>query len=108
MWASANFAEKFGASKQLNGIGNFEWFIAKATTSLPKYSMPLFVKFVDENCYLNNHKIRKVGYRNDKLPNGSDGNANNLLLKNYKEYVELTQEEYGKILNGESACIYII
>lgn len=79
----------------LNGL------LPRLNTSLPKYSMPLFVKFVDEIEHTNNHKIRKVGYRNDKLPNGSDGNATIYFLKNYKEYVELTQEEYEKILNGE-------
>lgn len=80
----------------LNGL------LPRLNLSLPKYSMPLFVKFVDEIEHTNNHKIRKVGYRNETLPKGTTGTDVIYFLKDYKQYVELTPLEYEKIINGET------
>lgn len=69
--------------------------------NLPKYSLPLFIKFVDEIEHTNNHKIKKTNYRNDVLPFGKQNNETIYFLKNYKEYVELTQETYEEITSGD-------
>ncbi|XBW35427.1 hypothetical protein QEN19_000993 [Hanseniaspora menglaensis] len=69
--------------------------------NLPKYSLPIFVKYVDEIDHTNNHKIKKTSYRNDVLPFGVNGNETIYFLKHYKEYVRLTNEEYKCIKSSE-------
>lgn len=67
--------------------------------SLPKYALPLFVKFVDEIRMTDNHKILKKVYREQKLPSGEHGDEQLFWLKNYNHYKVLTDEDWADIAN---------
>ncbi|EDO19265.1 hypothetical protein Kpol_1036p7 [Vanderwaltozyma polyspora DSM 70294] len=64
---------------------------------LPKYALPIFVKFVDKFEMTDTSKIRKALYRNQKLPYGADGTDTLYWLKDYKEYKLLTSEDWRSI-----------
>lgn len=65
--------------------------------SLPKYALPILVKFVNKIEMTNNHKVIKKIYRDQKLPNGESGNDKLFWLKNYNEYKQLTSEDWNDI-----------
>ena len=88
--------DPFDRVELINGL------LPRMFQNLPKYSLPLFIKFVDQIEHTNNHKIKKTTYRNDVLPFGQNNNETIYFLKNYKEYVELTEEEFNKIKSGET------
>lgn len=62
--------------------------------SLPKYALPLFVKFVKEIEMTDTNKVRKNIYRDQKLPNGSTGTDTIYWLKNNREYKKLTMDDW--------------
>ncbi|AET39541.1 long-chain fatty acid transporter FAT1 Ecym_4504 [Eremothecium cymbalariae DBVPG len=70
--------------------------------NLPKYSLPILVKFVDEIEVSHNHKLAKRKYKEQKLPHGEEGNETIYWLKNYSEYSLLTDEDWSLILSGKS------
>ncbi|CCE65661.1 hypothetical protein TPHA_0M00860 [Tetrapisispora phaffii CBS 4417] len=65
--------------------------------SLPKYALPIFVKFVNEFNMTDTNKIRKKLYRDQILPHGSNNMETLYWLKNYKEYTVLTTEDWRAI-----------
>ncbi|KAL3232846.1 Very long-chain fatty acid transport protein [Nakaseomyces bracarensis] len=71
--------------------------LASLNHKLPKYALPLFVKFVNEIKMTDNHKISKKSYRDQKLPHGLDGNDEIFWLKDYKIYKTLTDEDWKEI-----------
>lgn len=79
----------------VNLLNNMLYHLKK---SLPKYAMPLFVKFVDDITMTDNHKIPKKIYRDQRLPSGVDGTDQIYWLKNnYQEYAPLTQGDWEDI-----------
>ncbi|SSD61058.1 probable Very long-chain fatty acid transport protein [Saccharomycodes ludwigii] len=68
--------------------------------NLPKYALPVFVKFVDEIEHTDNHKIKKTSYSNQMLPHGSGNNETLYFLRNYKKYQELTDKDWDDIKNN--------
>lgn len=73
--------------------------LAYLNQSLPKYALPIVVKFVNKIEMTNNHKVIKKIYRDQKLPKGESGNDELFWLKNYKEYKQLTSEDWDDIEN---------
>lgn len=67
------------------------------TRELPKYAFPIFVKLVDTIEMTDTNKIPKKKYRNQVLPHGSNGEETLYWLKDYKEYKELTSEDWSAI-----------
>ena len=65
--------------------------------ALPKYALPIFVKFVNNIKMTDTNKILKKYYRDQKLPFGEDGNDVLYWLEGYKKYKRLTREDWDKI-----------
>lgn len=68
--------------------------------NLPKYALPIFVKFVDEIKMTSTHKIAKKIYRDQKLPHGSDDDEILFWLNSYRVYQQLTSEDWSEISSG--------
>ncbi|SCU91612.1 LAFA_0F04786g1_1 [Lachancea sp. 'fantastica'] len=68
--------------------------------SLPKYALPVFVKFVDEIEHTDNHKIKKKSYKNQVLPHGAGGDEILYWLSNSNEYKPLTNADWIDINSG--------
>ncbi|CAR25594.1 ZYRO0A03608p [Zygosaccharomyces rouxii] len=64
---------------------------------LPKYAHPVFVKLVDHIEMTDTNKISKKIYRNQVLPHGANGDETVYWLKDYKEYKQLTDEDWSAI-----------
>ncbi|CCD22791.1 long-chain fatty acid transporter FAT1 NDAI_0A06370 [Naumovozyma dairenensis CBS 421] len=73
--------------------------LAGLQESLPKYALPLFVKFVNEILMTDNHKVLKKLYREQELPSGSDSKETLFWLSGYREYKLLTKEDWYGIEN---------
>ncbi|KAG0655324.1 long-chain fatty acid transporter fat1 [Monosporozyma unispora] len=71
--------------------------LAYLNQSLPKYALPILVKFVNKIEMTNNHKVIKKIYREQKLPKGESGHDELFWLKNYNEYRVLTLEDWDDI-----------
>lgn len=67
---------------------------------LPKYALPIFVKFVDEIRRTDNHKVPKKLYRNQVLPHGENRDEKIYWLKGYKKYQLLTDNDWSAIVSG--------
>ncbi|CCH62235.1 hypothetical protein TBLA_0G02980 [Henningerozyma blattae CBS 6284] len=80
--------------KKIQALNNM---LAEISGELPKYAMPLFVKFVDEFKMTESHKIRKKIYRDQILPHGEDGKDTLFYLSNFKEYKVLTDDVWQDI-----------
>ena len=70
--------------------------------NLPKYALPLFVKFADEIEHTHNHKVKKTAYKDQILPHGENTKETIYFLKNNKKYVELTDQEWEDILSNKT------
>lgn len=70
------------------------------TLELPRYAIPIFIKFVNHIQATDNHKIPKIKLRNQVLPKGEHGDDLIYCLKG-TDYVELTDEYWQDILNGK-------
>ncbi|CCF57057.1 hypothetical protein KAFR_0C00620 [Kazachstania africana CBS 2517] len=89
--------ESMGASEKINLLNNTLIELHKV---LPKYALPIFVRFVDEIKMTDNHKVLKKLYRTQKLPAGEDGKDDIYWLRDYKEYRKLTGEDWKGIQEG--------
>lgn len=65
---------------------------------LPRYSVPIFIKFVDEIERTGNNKIQKVKYRNQEIPSSSE----TIYFLKGNNYVKLTNNDWAQISNGKS------
>ncbi|AGO13505.1 AaceriACL174Wp [[Ashbya] aceris (nom. inval.)] len=70
--------------------------------TLPRYALPLFVKFTDQLETTDNYKFAKKQYKNQQLPHGADGNETVYWLKDYAEYKVLTDEDWELISTGKA------
>lgn len=68
---------------------------------LPRYAIPIFIKFVDKIQESDNHKVPKKLYRDQKLPKGEDGNETIYWLKRGK-YDILTESDWDEIISGKA------
>lgn len=64
---------------------------------LPKYALPIFVKFVKSIEMTDTNKIAKKIYKNQTLPHGVDGKETIYWLQNYQVYKRLTDEDWEAI-----------
>ncbi|SCV03405.1 LAMI_0H07888g1_1 [Lachancea mirantina] len=88
-------------SKYMEGNVDFLNDMLKYLTGkLPKYALPVFLKFVDVIDHTDNHKISKKNYRNQNLPHGRAGNEIFYWLKGGKSYVALTNADWNDIQSG--------
>ena len=87
----------YDSSEKIKLLNNW---LSTLNKTLPKYALPLFVKFVREIRMTDNHKISKKDYRDQKLPHGLDGKDEIFWLKNYNEYKLLTNEDWKDIENN--------
>lgn len=69
--------------------------------SLPKYALPIIVKFVDEMATTESHKIMKKVYKDQVLPKGADGNDKLFWLSNGKNYKMLTESDWNSIVKQQ-------
>lgn len=69
---------------------------------LPKYALPLFIKFVDQIYTIDNHKISKKNYRDQVMPRGKNNDEYIYWLDGYKKYKLLTDADWKGIINGEA------
>ncbi|CCK72180.1 long-chain fatty acid transporter FAT1 KNAG_0J00980 [Huiozyma naganishii CBS 8797] len=67
------------------------------SNALPKYAIPVIVKFVDEIKMTDNHKVVKKIYRDQKLPHGTSGTDTLFWLKDYRSYELLTDDDWNAI-----------
>ncbi|CDR42111.1 CYFA0S08e03752g1_1 [Cyberlindnera fabianii] len=68
---------------------------------LPRYAVPIFIKFVKEIIHSDNHKTLKRSYREQVLPKGSSGDEVLYWLKN-GHYEELTLSDWNVICAGKA------
>lgn len=68
--------------------------------NLPKYALPIFIKFVENIELTHTHKVAKSKYRNQVLPHGESGNETFFWLCNYKYYKVLTDDDWEEIAKG--------
>lgn len=68
-------------------------------SELPKYAMPIFIKFVDKISNSDNFKVPKKQFRSQVLPKGVN-NDELIYWLNNDVYEELTQEVWDKIISG--------
>jgi len=68
---------------------------------LPKYAIPIFIKFVDKIKESDNHKVPKKLYRDQKLPKGDSGNEDIYWLKRGK-YDILSESDWEEIISGKA------
>ncbi|CDO92301.1 unnamed protein product [Kluyveromyces dobzhanskii CBS 2104] len=68
--------------------------------NLPKYALPIFIKFADEIQLTHTHKVAKNIYRNQALPHGDDGSETVFWLCGYEKYQLLTDEDWSEIAKG--------
>lgn len=68
---------------------------------LPKYAIPIFIKFVNKIQESDNHKIPKKLYRDQKLPKGESGDETIYVLKR-DNYEVLTDSEWEAIISGKA------
>lgn len=69
---------------------------------LPKYSLPVFVKFVSQINITHNHKLVKKKYKNQSFPRGENGDEIIYWLKDYKEYKVLDDDDWAQIASGKA------
>lgn len=67
---------------------------------LPRYAIPIFLKFVKLIEQTDNHKVSKMRFRNQILPKGEKNDELIFWLKNGK-YIELTNEDWDDIITGK-------
>lgn len=65
---------------------------------LPRYAVPIFVKFVDEIERTGNNKIQKVKYRNQEIPCKTE----TIYWLKADKYVELRDADWAQITAGRS------
>lgn len=70
-----------------------------AHVSLPRYAVPIFIKF-DTITHSDNHKVLKKDYREQVLPKGSTG-GDVLYWLSKEGYRELTEEDWKGIEEGK-------
>jgi acyl-CoA synthetase (AMP-forming)/AMP-acid ligase II len=80
-------------------IPSMKNFATYVLDKLPRYAVPVFVKFVDEIETTGNNKIQKARYRNQKIPCENDDTI--YWLKG-NDYVPLTKEDWGMVCSGGS------
>lgn len=66
--------------------------------SLPKYALPIFIKFVNEIEMTNNHKVIKKIYRDQILPAGETGQDELYWLVDYNSYKFLDTNDWNDIV----------
>lgn len=78
---------------------NLDTIASYSLKQLPKYAVPLFVKFVDEIERTGNNKVQKVKYKNQKMPHEA-GESPIYWLKGGK-YVELDAQDWASLGSGK-------
>jgi Acyl-CoA synthetases (AMP-forming)/AMP-acid ligases II len=73
---------------------------AEVSTTLPKYSIPLFIKISPIEAS-HNHKVPKNQFKNQKLPKGASGN-DLIYWLNGNKYEELTEKAWSGVMQGAS------
>lgn len=80
--------------KRLNVLQDL---LADLNKELPKYALPIFIKFVSEIQMTDTNKVAKKTYKSQELPHGADGKETIYWLKDYSEYKVLTDEDWEAI-----------
>lgn len=95
---------KFSSSDSSFDMNHFSQFLIN---KLPKYAVPIFIKFVDTIHRTGNNKVQKKIYQNQKFPRSDNTNADNnnddeqiYWLKDNK-YVPLVDEDWNEIGSGK-------
>jgi citronellyl-CoA synthetase len=68
--------------------------------NLPRYAIPLFIRFLSELSTTNTYKIPKSDMKKDGFDIIKTNDPIYVLLPNQSEYTLLTEEVYSKIING--------
>ena len=68
---------------------------------LPKYAIPLFIRFIDDFEWTVTHKVKKVGLKTQGYDPDLAGKDIYVLLPGTDSYVEMNEDVYQKISNGE-------
>lgn len=84
-------SEKGLSSETLNKLSDY------LNAKLPKYAVPVFLKFVDNIELTGNNKVQKVKYQNQQFPPNHDENV--YWLKN-KKYIPLVDHDWNLISTG--------
>lgn len=68
--------------------------------NLPKYALPIFVKFVENIQLTHTHKVAKKVYRDQVLPHGVNNDETLFWLSSYQSYKELIDCDWQELLSG--------
>jgi hypothetical protein len=68
---------------------------------LPKYAVPLFIRFIEDFQWTATHKINKTGLKADTFDPSKVAGKVYVLLPGKDEYVEMTGALYKEILAGK-------
>ncbi|OPZ37389.1 MAG: Long-chain-fatty-acid--CoA ligase [Spirochaetes bacterium ADurb.BinA120] len=70
-------------------------------SALPKYAVPLFVRFIEDFQWTATHKINKTGLKSDEFDPSRVGGKVYVLLPDSDEYVEMTGAIHREIMAGK-------
>ncbi|AMD22025.1 HGL315Wp [Eremothecium sinecaudum] len=87
--------------QSINRVELLNELLEHLNNALPKYALPIFVKFVPHIETTHNHKLPKKEYKNQKFPSGESGDETIYWLKEYKEYKVLEQSDWDLITSGK-------
>lgn len=69
-------------------------------TELPKYAVPLFIRYINDFEWTVTHKVKKVGLKNQGYDPGMAGEEIYVLLPGNDSYVPVDQQVYQQIHDG--------
>ena len=73
----------------------------KITNSLPKYAVPIFVRFVPDFEWTATHKIKKTNLKNEGYDLSQVKGEIYILLPGSEKYEKLNDDIYGNIIAGK-------
>ena len=78
-----------------------EALCAHLRSSLPKYAVPLFIRFIDGFQMTATHKIKKTDFRKEGYDPKACGGRVSVLLPGSDAYMPLDEALYGEIMAGK-------
>lgn len=80
---------------------NFTALTRHLRSVLPKYAVPLFIRFVDDFQWTATHKIKKAGLKNEGYDPGKIGSTVYVLLPGAESYIPMDTAIYKEIVSGK-------